>query len=558
MMKNRKNWISLILVIVFLIAINLLSGVVFKRFDFTQDKRYTLSETTRSLIHEVKEPMLVEVFLEGNFPGEIRKLQTETQQLLEEFSAINSDIYFKFTNPHNQPDTDKFLADLHASGMKPLSVTVNDRGKQSQEMVFPWAVITYGEKYAIIPLMRNVMSVSLEENINSSVQYLEYALAEGMQKVIVPKSKKIAIIKGIDAPDDIYFADLLMSLRESYFIAPFTLDSIQANPNKTLQELKEYELAMVMKPNKTFSESDVQVLDQYIMNGGKTMWLIDQVQAEMDSLMQKSETLTYPKETGLNEMFFKYGLRINPVLVKDEMGTPIRLAVGREGSETVYDNFIWKFAPFVMPSSSHPVVKNLEGIKFDFVNSIDTLKNGIQKTVLLQSSPYSSTVGSPGMISLQMLNEEIQPDFYQDKGNIPLAVLLEGEFTSTYNNRILPFKQPDFVPKSHPTKMIVVADGDIAKNQLDNKKLPMELGYDKWTNTLYGNKEFMLNAVNYLLDDSGLMSLRNKTVKLPLLDKEKVYSDYSRIQMLVVGLPLIILLIFAGFFIVIRRKKYQK
>src|SRR5690554_6180010 len=162
------------------------------------------------------------------------------------------------------------------------------------------------------------------------------------------------------------------------------------------------------------------------------------------------------------------------------------------------------------------------------------------------------------MISLQMLNEEIQPDFYQDKGNIPLAVLLEGEFTSTYNNRILPFKQPDFVPKSQPTKMIVVADGDIAKNQLDNKKLPMELGYDKWTNTLYGNKEFMLNAVNYLLDDSGLMSLRNKTVQLPLLDKEKVYQNYSKIQVLVVGLPLLAVSVFAAFFMIWRRKKYQK
>src|SRR5690606_39067647 len=158
----------------------------------------------------------------------------------------------------------------------------------------------------------------------------------------------------------------------------------------------------------------------------------------------------------------------------------------------------------------------------DFANSIDTLKNHIQKTVLLQSSPYSTTIGSPGLISLQVLNEEVEPDFYEGKGNIPLAVLLEGEFTSTYNNRILPFQQPDFVPKSQPNKMIVVADGDIARNQLDDKKLPLELGFDKWTNTLYGNKEFMLNAVNYLLDDSGLMNLRNKTVKLPLLDKEKI------------------------------------
>lgn len=558
MMKNKKNWIILIGIIVGLIALNFLSSSLFKRIDFTQDQRYTLSVTTHELIEQVEEPMSVEVFLSGEFPSEIRKLQTETTQILEEFVAINPEIYFSYTNPHSMANSEKFMAEMQASGMKPMSVTVNDKGKQSQETIFPWAVITYGEKYSIVPLMRNQMGVALEDNINSSVQYLEYALAEGMQKVLVEKSKKIAIIKGIDAPSDIYFADLLVSLRESYYIAPFTLDSIHTQPVKSMQQLQEYDLAMVLKPNKTFSEAEVQVLDQYVMNGGKMIWLLDQVHAEMDSLMQADELMTYPKQTGLNEMFFKYGLRINPVLVKDEVGAPIRLAVGREGSETVYDNFIWKYTPFVAPTSTHPIVKNLEGIKFDFANSIDTLQNDIKKTVLLQSSPYSAAIGTPGHVSFHELNEDIDASFYEGKGNMPLAVLLEGEFTSTYNNRILPFEQPDFIKQSQPTKMIVVADGDVAKNQLDNKKMPMELGFDKWTNTLYGNKEFMLNAVNYLLDDSGLMSLRNKTVKLPLLDKEKVYQNYSKIQMLVVGLPLVVLLIFAGIFIVMRRKKYQK
>ena len=558
MTKKTKSGLILLLILLGLVAINLLSGVVFQRFDFTKDKRYTLSETTHSLIEEVNEPMFVEVFLEGNFPGEIRKLQTETQQILEEFSAINPEIYFAFTNPHEQPNTDQFLAQLHANGMKPLSVTVNNKGKKSQEMAFPWAVLTYGENQTIVPLMRNLMSVSLDENINSSVQYLEYAFAEAMQKVTLPKTKKIAIIKGIDAPNDMFFADLLITLRERYFIAPYTLDSIPSNPNKTLQDLKEYDLAMIIKPNKTFSEEAVQVLDQYIMSGGKTVWMLDQVQAEMDSLMQNNEIITYPKQTGLDEMFFRYGVRINPVLVQDEMGTPIRLAVGRQGSETVYDNFIWKFAPFALSSNSHPIVKNLEGVKLDFVSQIDTLKNDIQKTVLLQSSPYSSTIGSPQAISLQMLNDEVDAQFYQDKGNYPLAVLLEGEFTSTYNNRVLPFNQTDFANQSIPTKMIVIADGDIARNQLDERKMPLELGFDKWTNTLYGNKEFMLNAVNYLMDDSGLMSLRNKTVQLPLLDKEKVYQNYSKIQVLVVGLPLLAVSVFAAFFMIWRRKKYQK
>ncbi len=351
---------------------------------------------------------------------------------------------------------------------------------------------------------------------------------------------------------------MLLSLRDSYYIAPFTLDSVAVNPIKTLKDLQEYDLAIVNKPTQKITDDKIQVLDQFVMNGGKTLWMVEEVQAEMDSLHTRGEMLAYPKETGLGELFFRYGIRINPVLIKDEQSTPIKLAVGRQGSETFYDEFIWKYAPFANSLSQHPIVKNIEGVKFDFANSIDTLKNSVKKTILLQSSPYSMTIGTPSPVSLSAVNEEVVLEKYQGKGNIPLAVLLEGNFRSVFKNRILPFKQSNYKSESVANKMIVVADGDVAKNQIDENGLPMETGYDKWTNNLYGNKEFVLNSINYLLDDSGLIQIRTKDVKLPLLNKQLVYTDYFKIQLCMIGIPLLILLIFGILFYYIRKKMYLK
>ncbi len=560
MKKNKKHVVSFLGLAFLLVGINVVAQFVFKRFDVTQDQRYTLSPATLKIINEVKEPLHIDVYLEGSFPAEFRKLKEETKQLLEEFSAYNSHIYFTFSNPLSNPETaDKTAATLFASGMKPLSVNVNDKGKQTQEMIFPWAVAGYKDKQAKIPLIKNMMGSSIEEKINVSVQHLEYAVTEAIQKVVVPKTKKIAVIKGIGEPHDVYLADLLMTLRESYYIAPFSLDSVAQSPEKVLTDLKGYDLALIAKPSLPFSDAKIQVLDQYIMNGGKTLWMIDEVQADMDSLYRKEGMMAYPKDMGdLGQLFFKYGLRINPVLVKDEIATPIKLAVGQQGSETVYDNFMWKFAPYVVPQSQHPIVKNVDGIKFDFAGSIDTLKNDIKKTVLLQSSPYAMAVGTPLQVSLDMVNDKTAPEVYKGKGNLPLAVLLEGSFTSVYKNRILPFRQNAFKDKSIANKLVVIADGDIARNQLDQNKMPLELGYDKWTNTLFGNKEFMLNTVNYLLDDNGLINIRTKDVKLALLHKEKVYDAYRKIQLLNIGLPIVLLVVLGVVFMRWRKKAYQK
>ena len=300
------------------------------------------------------------------------------------------------------------------------------------------------------------------------------------------------------------------------------------------------------------------------MNGGKTVWLVDQVAMEMDSLMNTGANLAFPRDLNLNDMFFKYGIRIKPDLVKDIMATPISLATGNQGSGTQYTQFPWLYSPMVYPaepkdkSKISPIVSNLDGIKFEFTNPIELLKNDIKKTILLQSSPYSKAVGTPYQIDLKIVSERPDQKEFVNTGSIPVAVLLEGKFHSVFENRVLPFKESSFTSIGKENKMVVISDGDVIKNQLDKNGIPLELGYDKWTNNMYANKEFMMNCVNYLLDDNGLINIRSKEVDLPILDKEKVYDNYTQTQIITIGVPILILLVFGVIFTFIRKRKYSK
>ncbi|MGQ3087750.1 gliding motility-associated ABC transporter substrate-binding protein GldG, partial [Flavobacterium sp.] len=352
----------------------------------------------------------------------------------------------------------------------------------------------------------------------------------------------------------------LKQLGSSYMMAPFTLDSVSKNPQNTLKLLKGYDLAIIAKPHEKFTEEEKLVLDQYIINGGKTLWMIDPVEAEMDSLNTTGTAPALARDLNLNDMFFKYGFRLPPVLIKDEMATPIKLATGDEGSGTQYNQYLWKFAPFIYPDSvnTNPIVKNLGGIKLDFAGGIDTLKNGIKKNILLASSRYSTTVGTPTLITLDAVNEEFDPKQYPKPGFIPVAVLLEGNFRSMYENRVLPFEDPSYKVTGKPGKMIVISDGDIAKNQFDSKGNPLELGFDKWTGEMYDNRDFMMNCVNYLLDDTGLINIRSKSVSLPMLNTQKVHDEYATAQLITVGIPLALLLVFAVLFTWLRKRKYAK
>lgn len=598
---KKKSLRQLAVTVIVLLVLNFAGSFVFKRFDLTHDNRYTLSETTLSLVENVDEPLYVDVFLEGEFPGEFKKLQDETRQLLEEFHAYNSNIKFRFFNPlgDSVADEEKFLliynlfkldntirseeeereikksiygiTDLDkaifesfkGNGLMPISVTMDYRGKQTQEMVYPWAIATYGNKSTKIPLLKNQIGASTAEKVESSVQHLEYALADGLNKITKEKEKKIAVIKGNGEMHDLLMADFLKQVRESYFIAAFPLDSVAANPQKTLAQLKEFDLAIIAKPTQKFSEEEKEVLDQFIVNGGKTLWMVDAVQIDMDSLYNETgATLAYPRDLNLADMFFKYGFRLQPDIIKDEVSTPIKLAVGAQGSGTQYQEYPWRFSPFVYPDTTynkdagHPIVKNMGGVKFEFTNPIDTLKNGIKKTVLLNTSRYSKPIGTPVEVNLDMVAEETKPQDYENHGFIPVSVLLEGKFQSMYENRILPFKNDTYKTTGADNKMIIISDGDVIKNQLGQNYQPLELGYDKWTNNMYDNKEFLMNCVNYLLDDNGLINIRGKEVSLPMLDKERVYTGYTMAQFITVGLPIVILIVFGAVFTYLRRRKY--
>lgn len=554
MKKELNTTTKIILLLVILIILNAIASSVFTRFDLTQDKRYTLSEASKNTLKDVASPIVIDVFLKGDFPYDYKRLATETEQLLEEFSAYNPNVKYKFIDPIEE-GAEEFL--INRVGLQPKYITEEATNKISRERVFPWAIATYGNKSVKVPLYKNNLASSEDEKITSSVQHLEYAFADAFTKLTLLEKQTIAILKGHGELDDAYIASFLQTLKDYYKIAPFDLTAFPDNPEKSLENLKRFDLAIVPKPTKAFTDNEKYILDQYTVNGGKSLWLLENVQMEMDSLYSANgETLAYPRDLRLTDFFFEYGIRINPKLVNDVQCAPIMMAVG-EGNNTQFLPIQWRYNPLVNPTVNHPITNNTNLVKFEFANQIDTLpKRTTKKTILLKSSELSKLEGTPKPISLSVIEKEPKIEAYEGKGNQNLAVLLEGTFESVYRKREKPFQLPD-AKNEGTSKMLVIADGDVIKNQVTRGK-PQELGYDIATKRQYGNKEFLLNSVNYLLDNSGLINIRSKELKLAFLDTEKVLDEKSYWQTINIGLPLAILAIFGVFFAYIRKRNYAK
>jgi len=552
----NKTIKHILILIIALIAINVISGTFYKRFDLTTDNRYTLSESATQIIEAIESPIRIDVFLKGeDFPSEFRRLQNETKQLLEEFAALNNNIVFNFINPLEDESTrERNIQQLTQRGLKPMQLSVQESGKSTQAVIFPYALASYNEQTVVIPLVKNKIGASQQELVNNSVQNLEYTFADGFSKLTNPKRRKIAILKGNKQLEDKYIANFVKKLGEYYYIAPFTLDSVASNPQSTLKDIKGFDLIISAKPTEAFTEEEKLVLDQYTMNGGKSLWLIDAVAMEKDSLYNATGTnYAVSRDLNLTDFFFKYGIRINPYMVSTLYSAPITLAMG-EGSQSQFQHLKWPYSPLARSSSNHPIVNNLNLVKFDFANQIDTLKNNLDKTILLETAPLTKLEGTPKEVSLELVTQDQDPQTF-DKGNQTLAVLLEGEFNSVYSNRVKPFKLEKNLNKSIPSKMIVIADGDVIKNDV-TRNVPQELGFDRWTGQTYGNKEFLLNAVNYLLDDNGLINIRSKEIAVAFLNQEKITSEKTKWQLINILLPLILLAAFGLVFNYLRKKKY--
>ena len=553
---QKKSWIKIIVLFIGLFILNMATNSFHKRFDLTTDSRYTLSDATLNIIRDAELPIYIDVFLKGeDFPSEFRRLQNETKQLLEEFAAENNNVIYNFFNPlEDKANRDLIIQQLTQRGLTPMQLSVEENGKSSQAIIFPWALASYNQQTVSISLIKNKIGASQQELVSNSVQHLEYAFADGFSKLTKPKRKKIAILKGNNQLEDKYIADFVKKIGEYYFIAPFTLDSVASNPQKTLKGLNNFDLIINAKPTEAFTEDEKFVLDQFTMNGGKSLWLIDMVAMEKDSLFNAAgKNYAVTRDLNLTDFFFTYGVRINPVMVSTLYSAPITLAMG-EGSGSQFQPLRWPYSPLANSSSNHPIVNNLNLVKFDFANQMDTLKNAIKKTILLETAPLTKLEGTPREISLNLVTKEQDPATF-NKGNQNLAVLLEGEFESVYNNRIKPLSFKNEKSKSTATKMAVIADGDVIKNDVV-KNVPQELGFDRWTGKRYGNKEFLLNTVNYLLDDNGLINIRSKEIAVAFLNQEKITEEKTKWQLINIVLPLVLLALFGLGFNYYRKKKY--
>jgi ABC-2 type transport system permease protein len=546
MNKKLKNTTFLI---VGLLVLNLINQSFYKRFDLTQDKRYTLSETTNIILSKVDKRLYITVYLEGDFPSEFKRLQVETRQYLEELVAKNSNIKIHFENPDNQRE------ELIKKGMMPSQLTVEENGKLSEAIIFPWAEINFGEQTKIISLLPTAIVASQEEQLQKAIENLEYSFSNVINTITQKRQKKIAFLTGNGQLKDIYLISFLSKVSEKYRLAKFTLDAVAENPQKTLQDLSTFDLAIIAKPTLKFTSKEKFTLDQFIANGGKTLWMLDNVQADQDSLFNSGKMLAYPTDLNLTDLLFSYGIRINTTLIKDLYASKIALATGKIGNQTQFQNLDWLYHPLVGGNPNNAITKNIAPVRLQFANQIDTLKNNIRKTPLLMSSPLTQKVGTPTIIELQSIADEPQEEEYIS-GNQLFAVLLEGDFNSGYKNRVKPFETSLFKENATNNKMIVIADGDIAKNQILKGK-PTDLSRDKWTNEAFGNKDFLLNSVDYLLDDTGLIELRNKTLKINTLNKKKAFEERTFWQFLNVVLPLLLLFAFGFIFNYLRKRKYS-
>jgi ABC-2 type transport system permease protein len=546
--KLLKKIPALLIALTALIAINFVASLAHQRYDLTQDQRYTLSAPAKMILDQVESPLVIDVFLEGEFPAEFRRLQNETRYLLEEIQDYNPYISFYFSNPLEEGANADAVAEQFASfGMQPVNLTIKSNGKETQERIF-----------------KNILGASREQVVYASIQNLEFEFIDGFNKLVNAKTKSIAVLKDNGELPDGKVADILRKLGETYSIAPFPMEAVAKDPEKALKALQNtFDLILVAKPTKAFTDQQKFVLDQYTMNGGNSLWLIDAVAMETDSLRNETgQALAYGRELNLNDLFFKYGVRLNPVLVKDLYAAPMSVASG-DGTQSQYTELPWFYMPLVVSPNTHPINTNIsKPIRFEYASQLEVLNNakGIKKTVLLATSVLTKLEGVPKIISLDNINKEPDPQEFSS-GQQALAVLLEGSFESAFKNRIHPFKLNEVRFResgTKPAKIVVISDGDLIANSLDTKGRPLELGFDYLTRTSYGNKEFLLNTVNYLLDDDGLINIRSKEIALPFLDGQKTSNDLPKWQALTLGLPLVFLIIFGFLFYYLRKRKYAK
>jgi gliding-associated putative ABC transporter substrate-binding component GldG len=563
-----KKILSIFIFVVAIVVIYFLSEKYFFRLDLTAEKRYSVSDNTKKLLRDLDKELTFKIYLDGDLNSGFLRLRKATREMLEEFNAYSRlKIDFEFINPSeasSQQERDKKYEELAAKGITGTLVHDRDKeGKMVQKVVFPWVEISYKDNNKDTLLTKNVNLLkklpgkSGEENLNISIQSLEYELTDVIRLIATKNRPKIAFIEGHGEWPEIFTLDVEEALFRYYDIYRGVIDNDPAN-------LSPYDAIIIAAPQERFPEKDKYVIDQYIMQGGKVLWLIDGVKISLDSLAAHTSTIGLINDVNLGDQLFRYGVRINPVLVQDVQSAFVPVNVAPEGEPAVFEPASWYYSPLLLTAPLHPVTKNLTPVKAEFASSMDFVGEdlNVKKDILLLTSTGTHIQNMPSVVSMDVINVE-KSGFYFDKWNIMIGGALEGIFPSVFSNRLVPEginTSWKTIMESKPTKMIVVADGDIIRNDVTgygNNPQVIPLGYDRYMNQQFGNKDFILNAVNFLTDDEGWMDLRSREIKLRLLNQPAVIGLRKFWQISNVVLPLVLLGGFGLAFYLIRKKRYS-
>jgi len=557
--NRRRAMLRLLLLVLIIVLLNVVLSRVFFRLDLTQEKRYNLSSPTKELLEEQSDIVFVTIYLAGDLTPNMQQLQTSTVEMLKQFKAYGHDnIQWEIQNPFDITDEvnlGKFIQELEDRGVYSIPFGSADKEQTSRSFLFPYANVNYKGKDLSLLLLDQVQPLSPLYDPTSAISLLEYKFSKSIRLLSETRRPDIAFIEGQNELDTLEVQDIAISLSELYNM--YRIDLPNSDYIDTL-----YDVVVIAKPRSAFSEEDKYKLDQYLMYGGRILWLIDPVIAEFDSLRSTGEFTSVDYPLDIMDQLIQYGARVNNNIIQDKQCSHIKVPYGN-----TFQDRPWLYNPVITGfNKQHPISANIDAVEAKFVSSIDTTAvPGINKTILLTTSANSRFLMSPARINYNIVQSQYMPTDEQfNKPNLPVAVLLEGEFPSAFSTRKPTAKAMErrrlgngpYAERSLPTKQIVVSDGDMIRNYVDADGKIYPLGANNIERYIFGNKDFLMNCIEYLTDNTGLMETRAKEVKLRPIDKEQVEANRTQWQLINIGAPVLLIYLFSGIYNYIRNRKY--
>ncbi|HMQ76945.1 MAG TPA: gliding motility-associated ABC transporter substrate-binding protein GldG [Flavobacteriales bacterium] len=548
-----------------------ISGFVRLRADLTSEERYTLKETTREVIAGLDDRVYVKVYLHGDLPADLRRLSEAARELLDEMRVHGPDkLDYAFIDPSADPDEKlrrEVYATLEKQGLQYSSIRIREKDGHSEKIVFPGALVTYKGRTVAVQLLKTQLRTPDADMVNRSINNLEFELGSAIRQLTRKERPRLAFLEGHGELEPIQVRDVATLLGEHYDVSRVRIDGRLSALSDRLEGARHrtnrWDLLIVAKPDSVFPEKDLYIIDQFVMNGGKVLWLLDAMNANLDSLRRNQFSMATAMDLGVDQLLFAYGVRINNDLLLDRSCAPIEIFTTPYGNQRKMERFPWYFEPVLIPQSAHPIVNNIDPVHTRFVSSMDTIgTDSIRKTVLLTTSPYNRVLRNPVRVALNIVELQLGLD---KKGTpAPVAVLLEGPFTSAFAGRLterfLTEGDPQYRAQGRPTSQLVISDGDVIENRVDPAKgMYYMLGYDRYANAkIYGNRELLVNAVNYLLDDRSLISLRSRAITLRQLDPVRSVGERALWQVVNLAVPSAVVILAGLLFHALRKRRYTR